>query len=115
MSTQLNKVELIGTVGRIRVLTIDGTKLAKLTLATNYAYRDKNGTPVIETTWHQITVWEGRNMPNFNEIEIGKSLKVLGRIKVQRYTDQNGNDKTVTEIVASSIDILENTDGPQKD
>lgn len=47
---QLNKVELLGTVGSISVNTVGGTKMARLSLATNYGYRDREGNAVIETT-----------------------------------------------------------------
>ena len=47
---QLNKVELIGTVGTIRMTEVGEASSARLSLATNYAYRSKDGAAVIETT-----------------------------------------------------------------
>ena len=35
-------------------------RVARFKIATNYSYRDKDGKPVIETTWHNIVAWEGR-------------------------------------------------------
>ena len=52
---QLNKIELRGNVGNIRVQAVGENEVANFSLATNFAYKSKDGTPVIETTWHNIT------------------------------------------------------------
>ena len=98
---QLNKVELIGVVGTIKVQTVQGVQMA-----TNYAYKDKDGTPVIETTWHNITAWEGRNMPDFSEIQRGTNLKVIGRLRYERYTTPEGHEVAHTDVIASKIEIV---------
>lgn len=46
----LNAVKLRGVVGTIRISQIGETKVARMSVATNYAYRDKDGNAVIETT-----------------------------------------------------------------
>ena len=103
---QLNKVELIGVVGSIRVQTIGDMQQARIMLATNYAYKNKEGEPVIETTWHNITAWEGRNMPDFSEIQKGTNLKVIGRLRYQRYTTPEGHEVAHTDVIASKIEIV---------
>ena len=47
---QLNKVELIGTVGSVYVKEFGTTKVANFSVATNYCYKSSQGEPVIETT-----------------------------------------------------------------
>ena len=98
---QLNKVELIGVVGTIKVQTVQGVQMA-----TNYAYKNKEGEPVIETTWHNITAWEGRNMPDFSEIQRGTNLKVIGRLRYERYTTPEGHEVAHTDVIASKIEIV---------
>ena len=47
---QINRIELIGIIGNARIQTIGNTKAARLSIATNYAYRSQSGEAVIETT-----------------------------------------------------------------
>ena len=46
----LNRIELRGFVGSVYVKDFGNTKATNFSLATNYAYKDKSGGPVIETT-----------------------------------------------------------------
>ena len=46
----INRVELRGIVGTSKVTCIGDKKAVRFSLATNYAYRDREGYPVIETT-----------------------------------------------------------------
>ena len=55
---QLNKVELKGVVGSVRLQKIgNNTQVANFTVATSLAYKDKAGCLIIETTWHNVTAW----------------------------------------------------------
>lgn len=46
----INRVELRGIVGTSRVTEVGDRNIINFSLATNYAYRDREGYPVIETT-----------------------------------------------------------------
>ena len=99
---QLNRIELIGIVGAVRTHNIADKVITRISVATNYAYKDKDGCYVIETTWHNVT--------NFGEcVELGKgdSVHIVGRLRQQRYVDANGNDRISYEIVASSVEKIE--------
>lgn len=100
---QLNKIELRGTIGSIRLQTYNDNSVAHLTLATDYVYKDKDGAPVIETTWHNVTAWEGRDIQNLNELEKGSKVYVLGRVRNQRFTGSDGIDRTSNEVIARRI------------
>ena len=97
---QLNKVELCGIVGSVRFTTVCNKRMATFSLATNYMYKDSQGCPVIETTWHQIKAWD------CPEISKGSKVHVLGRLRANRYTDANGNQKFVYEVLASEVTLL---------
>ncbi len=58
---QLNKVELRGIVGSVRVQSVADTKVANFSVATNNAFKSQAGAIVIETTWHNVVAWEGRD------------------------------------------------------
>ena len=59
-SQYINRVELQGIVGTSKVISIGDKKAVRFSLATNYAYKDKEGYPVIKTTWHACSVWAER-------------------------------------------------------
>ena len=57
MSRSLNKVMLIGNVGsepEIRA-TSSGTRVAKVSLATNRSWSDRSGQQQEKTEWHRLT------------------------------------------------------------
>ena len=104
---QLNRVELKGIVGNVRIQTYDDNKMARIGLATNFAYKDREGTAVIDTSWHNVIAWEGRNIQGLDKIGKGTKLHVLGRIRYQNYTGVDGIDRTGTDILASQIKIID--------
>lgn len=101
-TTQLNRVELIGLVGNIRVTASGGTKAARMTVATNLCYRSAAGEVVIETQWTQVTAFEGKSV-SFDGLGKGVPVHVVGRLRSQRYTDADGNDRSTVEVVACSL------------
>lgn len=103
---QLNKIELRGNVGSVRILNAGGTRIAKISLATNYVYKNREGDPVIETTWHNISAWEGKNMPDLESIQRGDKLYVCGRMRAQRYEGNDGMERTVYEVLAKNIQLI---------
>lgn len=104
---QLNRIELRGTVGGVRLQNYNELTVAHFTLVTNYAYKDKEGTPVIESTWHNVTAWEGKDIPDLSSIDKGTKLYVIGRLRTQKYTGADGVDRVSTEVVARRIVVIE--------
>ena len=107
---QLNRVELLGSVGSIRIQRISGANVANFTLATNLAYRDKDGCAIIETTWHNVTAWEGKDIQNLDRIAKGSKVHLTGRIRCQRFTGTDGLERSMYEVVARTIDLIEDQD-----
>ena len=104
---QLNKVELKGVVGNVRIQTYDENRMARIGLATNYAYKDREGTAVIDTSWHNVIAWEGRNIQGLEKIGKGTRLHVIGRIRYQNFTGVDGIDRVGTDILANQIQIID--------
>ena len=104
---QLNKVELKGVVGNVRIQTYDENRMARIGLATNYAYKDREGTAVIDTSWHNVIAWEGRNIQGLEKIGKGTKLHVIGRLRYQNYTGVDGIDRVGTDILANQIQIID--------
>ena len=104
---QLNRIELRGSVGSIRIQKISGANVANFTVATNLAYRDKDGTPIIETTWHNVTAWESKDIQNLEKIEKGSKVHLVGRLRNQRFCGSNGAERTMYEVVARTVELVD--------
>lgn len=104
---QLNRIELRGNVGSVRIQKVSGVNVANITVATNLAYRGKDGTLIIETTWHNVTAWEDNEIHNLDRIEKGGKIHIVGRLRCQRYTGTDGVERYMYEVVAKSVDIID--------
>lgn len=104
---QLNRIELRGNVGSVRLQTFEGTTIAHLTLATNVAYKDREGTAIIETTWHNISAWEGHGVQNLESIVKGSKVYVQGRLRIQKYTGADGIERNSTDVLANRLVLIE--------
>lgn len=104
---QLNRVELRGILGTIRVISLGDTHYATMSVATNYCYKDAEGCPVIETTWHLVTAWDGKACPDLSVLQKGDKVHILGRLRCRRYTDAAGIEKSQTDILANSLERIE--------
>lgn len=103
-----NKVLLIGNVGRdpeVRHLE-SGTSVATFTLATTERYKDKNGQYQDQTEWHNIVCWRNLADLSQNYINKGSQIFVEGKIRTRSWTDQTGQKRYTTEIVADNIRLL---------
>lgn len=107
MLAQLNRVELIGTVGSARHIRLEDTALVRFSLATTCAFRDREGNAVHETTWHSVTCFERACPEEITRIEKGAKVHVLGRIRICKYTSPEGENRTATEVVAGSVKVLD--------
>ena len=111
----LNKVMLIGNVGNdpeVRYLETNHqnpgarVKVASLRLATSERYRDRSGELRENTEWHSVTLW--RNNADVVErfVHKGSQIYVEGRLRTRQWTDQSGNTRYTTEVVADTIQLL---------
>ena len=104
---QLNRIELRGTVGSIKIQKISDANVANFTLATNLAYRDKDGCAIIETTWHNVTAWESKEIKDLGRIEKGSKVHLVGRLRSQRFCGSDGAERTMYEVVARTVELVD--------
>ncbi len=102
---QLNRIELIGTVGNVRLLASD-PGIARISVMTNYAYRDRTGNAVVETAWHNVTASQGNRICDLTLLKKGDGVHLTGRVRYQKYIAVDGAEHTVTDIIAHSMEIL---------
>jgi len=106
---QSNKIEIRGIIGSVRVQNVGNTKVANLSVATDYCYTSRDGSSVIETTWHYITVWEGRDIQPLEQLKKGSSIHVIGRLRNRKYVTSDGTERIAYDIVASKVEMMERT------
>ena len=109
----INKVTLIGNLGgdpEVRHLE-NGTAVGRFSLATNENYKDKDGNWQKQTEWHNVVVW--RDMAERAEKLLKKGMLVFveGKISYRKYADKDGQERNITDIVASSYRLLEKPEG----
>ena len=105
---QLNRIELRGNVGSIKVQTVANNRtVARFTVATNYAYKDKEGGAVIETTWHTVNAWQGKGITDLTKITRGSKVYVCGRLRSQKFMGEDQQEHSIYEIVPSSLVLLD--------
>jgi single-strand DNA-binding protein len=108
MSRSLNKVMLIGNVGNdpeIRA-TGSGARVAKVSLATNRSWTDRNsGQKNEKTEWHRLTFF-GRLVDIVEQyVKKGDRLYVEGRIEYSQ-TEGDQGPKYWTDIVVTEMVML---------
>jgi single-strand DNA-binding protein len=103
----VNKVILVGNLGRDpEVRTIEsGAKVANFSLATTESYV-KDGNRIEQTEWHRVTVWRGLADIAEKYLHKGKQVYIEGRLTTRKYTDKDGVERQITEILGLSMTLL---------
>jgi len=113
----LNRVTLIGYLGQdpeIRTLE-NGTAVGRFSLATSDSYKDKDGNWQSTTEWHNVVVWRDLAERAGKYLKKGSLVFVEGKISHRKYTDKDGVEKSMTDIVASTFRGLEKREAGAQD
>lgn len=102
----LNKILLIGNVGRIEVRTFQDGKVVNASLATSERYTKRDGTQVEDTTWFNLVI-NGKLADVFDKyVQKGDRLYVEGRFRQRSYQTREGEDKYIWEVVVMAMQML---------
>ena len=107
----LNRVFLIGNVGRdaeLRFLA-NGTAKATISLAVNRNLRGPDGEWKQETDWFNIVAWRElaeRVATGERALTKGQMVYVEGRLSIRSWEGEDGEKQYRTEIVANSVQAL---------
>ena len=108
MNTLRNKVSLIGRLGaQPEVVTFDsGRTLARFSIATNEAYKNKEGEWQENTQWHNLTAW-GKTAELISKLlNKGQEILVEGRLVNNSYETKDGEKRYGTSIEVSEFLML---------
>lgn len=109
----INKVILVGNLGADPELkeTKGNTKVCTLRVATTDNIKKKDGTWEKITDWHMVVLF-GSNALNASEhLSKGRQVYIEGRLKTDKYTDKDGNERYQTKVIGDNIRYLGSKDG----
>lgn len=113
MARGLNKVMLIGNLGKDPEMkyTQQGTAITSFTVAVNRTRKSPEGQTIDETEWFRIVAWE-RLAETCNEyLRRGSKVYIEGRLQTRKYTDKDGQERQIVEVVANDMQMLDSRQG----
>jgi len=110
MAGSLNKVQLIGNVGRdpeLRYLA-SGEPVTTFSLATDRRWRGQDGQAHEQTEWHSVVAWRKLAEQCAAYLEKGRQVYVEGRLQTRAWDDAaTGQKRYRTEVVAERMVLLD--------
>jgi single-strand DNA-binding protein len=110
MAGSLNKVQLIGNVGRdpdMRYLA-GGEAVTTFSLATNRRWRGDDGQAHEQTEWHKVVAWRKLAEQCGEYLARGRQVYVEGRLQTRSWDDAaTGQKRYRTEVVAERLVLLD--------
>jgi single-strand DNA-binding protein len=109
MAGSLNKVMLIGNVGRDPEMryTQGGEPVTTFSLATNRRTRGPDQQWHDETEWHNVVAWSKLAEQCNEYLTKGRKVYIEGRLQTRSWDGQDGQKKFRTEIVANQMLMLD--------
>ncbi len=109
----LNKVMIIGNVGRNAEMryTPNGNPVTSFSVAVSRKWNTPEGETKEDTEWFRVVAWN-RLAENCDRLLTkGRKVYVEGRLQTRRY-EKDGVEKQITEVVASSMVLLDSAPKP---
>jgi len=108
MSRGLNKVMLIGRLGRDPEMryTPSGRPVTTFSMATSRTWNTSEGERRTETEWFNVVAWGSLAEICKQFLIKGQQVYVEGRLQTRHWEDTEGNKHSVTEIVANEMIML---------
>lgn len=104
----VNQVHLLGRCGQdpeIRSVGQNNVAKASFSLCTGGKYKSHDGREIDDTAWHNIVAWRGLATLAQQYIRKGSQIFVIGHLSYRKYTDANGIERFITEIIADKIEL----------
>jgi len=100
----MNQVNITGRLGGDVELRYTPTSkaVARMSVAVNEKYGDKE-----KVYWLIVICWNGLAESVSTYLHKGSKVGVSGRITTRTFDTKDGDSRTVTEIVANSVDFLD--------
>ncbi len=109
----INKVILVGNLGKDpEVRRLDGGVVrVSFSLATTEYYKDKEGTRIEQTEWHNILMWRAIAESAERILKKGYTIYLEGKLQTRKWQDKEGQQRSTTEIVADTFQLIRKSEG----
>ncbi len=100
----VNKMILVARVGKDPKVTTttSGSTIVNFSVATDESYKDKVGTKIDKTEWHNVVAFGKLAEFCAKWVKKGKEYYIEGRIQTRSYGEENAK-KYITEVVADQV------------
>ena len=102
----INRAEVLGKVGSVRIFDTGNGKVAKFAVLTQKAFTNRDGMATIENSRHCIKAWNRGGFPDIETIKSGITVHAIGEMHNARYTMADGSETSYPEIVAETLEII---------
>ena len=108
MSRGLNKVQIIGHLGRDPEMryTPAGKPVTTFTVAVSRSWNTVDGERHNETEWFNVVAWGNLAEICKQYLTKGQQVYIEGRLQTRRWDDKEGVKHTSTEVVANEMMML---------
>jgi single-strand DNA-binding protein len=106
----VNKVILVGNLGKDPEVRNgnNGSIIVQLAVATSEGWRDKqSGATQERTEWHRVVLFNRLAEIARDYLKKGAKIYLEGSLRTNKWQDQNGAERYTTEIIASSLQMLD--------
>ena len=110
----VNKVILVGTLGRDPETKTfpNGGSLTQFSIATSESWLDKSsGERKEQTEWHRIVLHNRLGEIAQQYLRKGSKVYIEGSLRTRQWTDQNGQERYLTEVRAEQMQMLDSGRG----
>ena len=108
----VNKVILVGNLGADpEVREAGSSKVAAFNVATSEKYTDKDGQRQEDTEWHKVELWGKLADIAGSYLRKGSKVYIEGKLKTEKWTDQNGQTRYTTKVRGLSMQMLDGRNG----
>ena len=104
----MNKIMLIGHLGKDPEMnyTPSGMAITKFSLAVNRYKKSNTGERQEETDWFNIVAMDKRAEICNTYLHKGSKVYIEGRLSQRKYTDKNGIDRWMVEVMVNDMEML---------
>lgn len=113
MAKGLNNIQVIGNLGRDPEEFARGSRF---TVAANDTYMDREGNRIEKTQWFNVKAFDKLGGVCQEYLHKGDRVFIQGRMESRDYEGQDGQMKTIWEVVARDMVMLseKRSDGPRR-
>ena len=108
MARDLNKVQFTGHLGGDPEMryTGQGSAVTNFRVASNRSWKDRDGGAHVDTEWFRVVAWDKLGELCNQYLTRGSRVYIEGRLQTRKYTDRDGAERYVSEVIASDMIIL---------